>query len=411
MDAWSSLDSWIAEGRSFAVYRIPGEESPRLVVQHAGHASLFYRMEDLNQQKGFVIAPFRISRRYPIVLIRADDTAICTPDDPQPQDGAGAGLRTSGAGEAAGGVAGKTSGGEKERECAVRPAIGGHSRTNGKALPAEAGHSVSEPADFRDNVLYTTCFRTFAEPLVKGEIDKLVLSRRQQLPRPAGFSPAVAFLRACRRYTHSYVYLCHTPRTGTWLGSTPEIILSGKDGAWQTVALAGTQRFCKGMHLDSWDEKNRKEQQIVASYIRHQLGTLAIRAAENGPYPAKAGELAHLKSEFRFALSGRPRLGDLLGLLHPTPAVCGLPKEKAYRFILDNEGYERRYYSGFIGWMDPGGETDLYVNLRCTHIGPASFTLYAGGGLLASSQLEEEWQETEDKLQTMKAVLFPAAGG
>lgn len=369
MDAWSSLDSLIAAGRSFAVYRIPGEESPHLVVQHAGHASLFYRMEDLNEQKGFVIAPFRISRRHPIVLIRPDETRVCTLDEPQPQEGAG------------------------------------------KALPAEAEQPVGEPAESGDNALYATCFRVFTEPLVKGEIDKLVLSRRQQLPRPAGFSPAVAFLRACRRYTHSYVYLCHTPQTGTWLGSTPEIILSGKDGAWQTVALAGTQRFSQGMHLDSWDEKNRKEQQIVASYIRHQLGTLGIRAAENGPYPAKAGELAHLKSEFRFALSGQPRLGDLLALLHPTPAVCGLPKEKAYRFILDKEGYERSYYSGFIGWMNPAGATDLYVNLRCTHIGPASFTLYAGGGLLASSDQAEEWQETEDKLQTMKAVLFPAAGG
>lgn len=377
-------------------------------MQRAGHASLFYRMEDLNEQKGFVIAPFRISRRHPIVLIRADESEVCTLGEPQPPSCGCAGWRTFGAGEEAGDGADKTFGGQKENECAGREGFVDHSRTDaGKALAAEAERPAPSPAEFRDNALYAISFRVFTEPLVKGEIDKLVLSRQQQLPRPAGFSPAVAFLRACRRYTHSYVYLCHTPQTGTWLGSTPEIILSGKNGAWQTVALAGTQRFSKGMHLDSWDEKNRKEQQIVAAYIRHQLDTLGIRAAENGPYPAKAGELAHLKSEFRFALSGRPRLGDLLGLLHPTPAVCGLPKEKAYRFILDKEGYERSYYSGFIGWMDPGGETDLYVNLRCTHIGPVSFTLYAGGGLLASSRQEEEWQETEDKLQTMKAVLFP----
>lgn len=361
MDACSSLDALIAADRNFAVYRIPGEEFPRWVLQNSGPASLCHRAEDLNALKGFVIAPFRIDRTQPVVLIRPDATGRF--------------------------ILGE----EPEKE--VTPA--GH-------LPA------ANEADVAGNALYQRCFRAFTAPLLHGELDKLVLSRREELRRPADFSPGRAFVRACRRYTHSYVYLCHTPRTGTWLGSTPEIILSGKEGAWQTVALAGTQPFAKGMRLEAWDAKNRREQQIVAAYIRDQLATLGIGAEENGPYPAKAGELAHLKSDFRFTLRGEPRLGDLLALLHPTPAVCGLPKEKAYRFILDNEGYERSYYSGFIGWMDPEGQTDLYVNLRCTHIGAASFTLYAGGGLLASSQLEEEWQETEDKLQTMKAILYTA---
>lgn len=361
MDACSSLDAYITAGRSFAVYRIPGERFPRWVLQNSGPACLCYQAEDLNARKGFVIAPFRIDRTQPVVLIRPDETGRCVLTD------------------------------EPEKE--VIPA--------GRAAETD-GTSVG------GNALYQHRFRAFTAPLLHDELDKLVLSRREELRRPEEFSPGRAFVRACRRYTHSYIYLCHTPQTGTWLGSTPEIILSGKEGAWQTVALAGTQSLAKGMQPDAWDAKNRREQQIVAAYIRDQLATLGIRAEENGPYPAKAGELAHLKSDFRFTLRGEPRLGDLLALLHPTPAVCGLPKEKAYRFILANEGYERSYYSGFIGWMDPEGQTDLYVNLRCTHIGADSFTLYAGGGLLASSRLEEEWQETEDKLQTMKAILFTA---
>ena len=84
---------------------------------------------------------------------------------------------------------------------------------------------------------------------------------------------------------------------------------------------------------------------------------------------------------------------------------CGLPKEEAYHFIIENEGYDRSYYSGFIGWLDPKGKTDLYVNLRCMNILPQTFTLYAGGGLLAASQLEDEWQETEDKLDTMRRIV------
>ena len=164
----------------------------------------------------------------------------------------------------------------------------------------------------------------------------------------------------------------------------------------------------KGKLPQVWDDKNRQEQDYVASYIRRQLLSLGIRSTESGPYPAYAGALSHLKTDFHFSLKDNKNLGDLLKVLHPTPAVCGLPKEEAYRFILENEGYDRKYYSGFIGWLDPEGRTDLYVNLRCMHIEDEQLTLYAGGGLLASSELNDEWQETEKKLQTMRRILVSA---
>lgn len=82
-----------------------------------------------------------------------------------------------------------------------------------------------------------------------------------------------------------------------------------------------------------WDEKNRKEQDYVASYIRRQLLSLDIHSTENGPYPAYAGALSHLKTDFRFSLKDNKGLGDLLKVLHPTPAVCGLPKEEAYQLF------------------------------------------------------------------------------
>ena len=90
------------------------------------------------------------------------------------------------------------------------------------------------------------------------------------------------------------------------------------------------------------------------------------------PYTARAGQLVHLKTDFYFLLKNTDNIGNLLQELHPTPAVCGLPKEDAFRFILENEGYDRSYYSGFIGWLDTEGHTDLYVNLRCMEIKPGS---------------------------------------
>lgn len=362
MEECNRLDSLIRQGRSFAIYRIPGETSHRFVLQNSGSARFLYHIEDLNAQSGFVIAPFQVSEQRPIVLIRQDETEL-------PE------------------LAERSAPTEKELN---RP------------YPSE---TAIIPSYKELKELYTNCFRLFSEPLLQGKLDKLVLSRHLPLPRPARFSPGRAFYHACRQYPRSYIYLCHTPQTGTWLGSTPEILLSGQAGAWHTVALAGTQPLRNGALPVVWDDKNRREQQIVAAYIRKQLRSLAIRFEESEPYAARAGALSHLKSDFRFALPRQNKLGDLLGLLHPTPAVCGLPKEEAYRFILRHEGYDRSYYSGFIGWLDPDGQSDLYVNLRCMHLSPERCTLYAGGGLLSSSRLEDEWQETEDKLQTMKWLL------
>lgn len=76
------IDSLIRQGRSFAIYRIPGEEEPRFVMQASGSARLLYNIEDLNEQQGFVIAPFRVSRECPIVLIRRDYSEL--PDNSQP---------------------------------------------------------------------------------------------------------------------------------------------------------------------------------------------------------------------------------------------------------------------------------------------------------------------------------------
>lgn len=353
------IDALINENRSFALWRIPGE-SPCFAMQTSGSARLLYNIEELDGQSGFVIAPFHVSEQHPIVLIRPDTTVVPS---------------------------------------------AWHNRANSMAQPCHR-HGTTVPTVGNDKEDYAYRFNLFIEPLRKKAFDKLVLSRHQVVDgQPLSFSPAATFYEAIKRYRYSYVYLCHTPATGTWLGCTPEIILSGEKGEWHTVALAGTQPLQDGELPTEWDDKNREEQEYVAFYIRKQLHALGIKPEESAPSPVRAGELAHLKSDFSFPLPDNRKLGDLLKRLHPTPAVCGLPKEEAYRFIRENEGYDRSYYSGFIGLLAPEGRSDLYVNLRCMNILADTLVLYAGGGILASSEPESEWLETEAKMQTMKRLL------
>jgi isochorismate synthase len=126
---------------------------------------------------------------------------------------------------------------------------------------------------------------------------------------------------------------------------------------------------------------------------------------EDGPYTTQAANVLHLRSDFNFTLPEEARIGNLLRRLHPTPAVCGLPKEQTFDFIRRNESAPRRYYSGFTGPLNLNGDTHLFVSLRCMQIAADGYRLYAGGGLLRDSDEEQEWRETESKLEAMKRLI------
>lgn len=352
------LDQLIAKKQLFAAYKMPQSDTWHFVMQESGHPQLLTDLSQLNEEEGYVIAPFQVSEGLPIVLLHIDRRTLPSREELEKYP-----IRT---------------------------------------LPTEKVEDFLLEGEMKQK--YKDCFDSFMQPLQENAMAKLVLSRHRVQKKEKDLSLAKAFEMACNSYPNGYVYLVHTPQTGVWMGSTPEIILAGKKQYWQTVALAGTKPYVEGK-APLWDAKNRREQDLVAQYVQHQLNAFGIEPEIEGPVNIKAAQVVHLVSHFSFQLEQNNRLGDLLKLLHPTPAVCGLPKEEAYRFILENEHHNRKYYSGFIGELSPYETTNLFVNLRCMQIHSKSYTLYAGGGLLSSSILDEEWQETENKMQTMRALL------
>lgn len=247
--------------------------------------------------------------------------------------------------------------------------------------------------------------------IAASDIEKVVVSRRVDTPLPDAVDPASLFQQLCRRYPEAFVSLVAVPGVGTWLGATPELLLAVDSCGLSTMALAGTQACPQGRPPASvqWGPKERTEQALVSAYVRDFFQRRGIAGVqEEGPTTVAAGNLVHLRTTFRVDLPEPARLtlaNQVLHDLHPTSAVCGMPKDKALAFILAHEGYDRSFYSGFLGPVYLEGCSSLYVNLRCMQLRQSGASLYVGGGVTADSDPCAEWEETGLKAQTLLSVL------
>jgi len=233
--------------------------------------------------------------------------------------------------------------------------------------------------------------------------DKIVLSRKQVLEIDT-IDLIEIYQKLVINYPSAYVYFWYHPVTGIWMGATPEVLLSIENEQFKIMSLASTQEY-KGDLDVVWNAKEIEEHQIVTDYIVLKLETKDLEISE--AYTVKAGSLVHLRAD----ISGRISSSDfdlkkMIQVLHPTPAICGMPKELAKEFILKNENYHREYYTGFLGEINDK-TIDLFVNLRCMKLdtNQKQVSLYIGGGITKDSNAELEWEETVAKSKVMKKVL------
>lgn len=283
--------------------------------------------------------------------------------------------------------------------------IDGEAQPYSFSVPEKEGpKTMSSHVSSTDRTTYHDQFAIFHEAIVRGKCSKIVLARRCTETSSSPLPPRQLFHRACTLFPHCFVALFCTPETGTWLTATPEILLEQTDGQAHTMALAGTMPAPDNEDTGlPWSKKNRREQRYVADYLRTQLTPLTDRLEETKARTIVAGNVMHLRSDFRFILKKGYTLGEAVNALHPTPAVCGTPTQAAHDFILTHEQLPRAYYSGYCGPINTE-DTHLYVMLRCMHICGNSYNLYAGGGLVKESIEQDEWEETEAKFYAMRRV-------
>ena len=251
----------------------------------------------------------------------------------------------------------------------------------------------------------------FAIKSIENESLKKVVVSRKQLLQISNFNIETTLKKLFASSTNTFRYLFFHPEVGMWMGASPERLLSIQNQILKSVSLAGTQ-VCHKNERVIWQQKEQDEQQIVTDFLQQKFEKLGSNLKISEAYTQQAGNLIHLKTDLQVQISNDKSIFEITNLLHPTPAVCGYPTETARDFILKNENYNREFYSGYCGeWKKNFGtysdnETDLYVNLRCMKIEHKSATFFAGCGVTVGSNPEKEFLETQNKMQTMKSVLF-----
>ncbi len=340
-------------GLPFAAYRIPGK-GQRLLVQEKGPVHSFGPEDPFPLSMGYLVIPFAFSNSEPAYMLAPD--LLLTKDDP-------------------------------ERLPKGRFADG---------LPDKP------PVEhFDDRSTYLEKVGHVLE-LIKGGkgLEKLVLSRSEWAEGKLDIG--LLFESLMELYPDAYVHLLHIPEQSTWIGASPETLLEvGQKG--RTQALAGTRAWGE----EEWTDKERKEQESVADHIRSVLRVHGVPIEkEEGPRAIPAGGIEHLCTDFFFDPEALKRMSTaLLRDLHPTPAVCGVPKDRAMELIHRLEPRSRELYAGALGPWGVDEERALYVNLRCARIWGKGAELFVGGGINEGSEPDKEWEETERKARTMLRVF------
>ena len=250
------------------------------------------------------------------------------------------------------------------------------------------------------------------ELITAGALEKVVLAREVRA-HAGSRHDAAAVLGALREvFPGCYCWCVGTPQLA-FVGASPELLVRRDGQRAQTVALAGTTGRSADPAVDDHlgeallrSAKDREEQSIVARRIERTLDPVSLWVATGEePVLVKVHNVQHLATPIRAQLADPVPAVELAGLLLPTPAVGGEPRDAALPLIPVLEGLDRGWYAGAVGWTDLAEDGEFCVALRCALLrGPVAH-LYAGCGIVRDSVPSEELAETEVKLQALLPLL------
>lgn len=247
--------------------------------------------------------------------------------------------------------------------------------------------------------------------IAEGELRKVVLAQALDvlLATPLEIPDVLERLR--RTYPDCYRFLVEPTSDAGFFGAPPERLVSLSGRRVETEALAGSVGRGETPEEDHElmtslleSEKIQHEQGVVVDTIREQLEPLGeVRVAEQTV--RKLATIQHLQTPIRAALDGNEHILSIVEALHPTPAVGGLPPEAAWETIRETETFERGWYAAPVGWFDAAGDGEFAVGIRSGVASADLVTLFAGNGIVADSDPDEEWEEVQLKYRPILDAL------
>jgi isochorismate synthase len=352
----------------FYSYRLPGSREVVFGAQLSGETRLFQGFERHQRGKGFLVTPFSSSSWSFPCFISAD-------------------LSFTG-------------------ELTDARAIATLRETVFPARPVEC--STPDPL----YVEYVDRATRLLSLIEREEMKKVVLSRAITVAG-ASIETAPRLFERALAYDHAFVFLFSLPGKGVWAGASPELFLKYDRDGFRTVALAGTLPVAGTPLPVEWPLKEREEQRMVDEYVAGVLAPFFTRHLEReAPVTTRAGNVYHLCTRF-YSDEQLPadEIDRLVAQLHPTPAVCGIPRKRAMQVIADAEWQERGYYGGLVGPVQHNGAFDLFVNIRSMELFAGAARLHVGSGITSLSDPAGEWEETCRKADTLLDLLKQEGDG
>ncbi|WP_409302318.1 isochorismate synthase MenF [Peribacillus sp. SCS-155] len=282
---------------------------------------------------------------------------------------------------------------------------------NSKFVPAYSNPLLIEQAEIKP-AEWIESVSGAIDHIKQSDVDKLVLAREMRLKFEAQLQSEMVLDRLMKEQEKSFIFSLEVG-SEFFVGASPERLIKKTANVLFSACLAGSIARGKNEQEDDalgeallHDEKNLKEHQYVVSMIQDaMINTCEVVEVPRSPILLKNRHIQHLYTPVEGRAKQDVSIFDILYKLHPTPALGGLPQEKALIWIRENEDLERGFYAAPLGWIDAGGNGEFAVAIRSGLVQGNEASLFAGCGIVADSKPESEYQETSIKFKPMLSAL------
>ena len=277
------------------------------------------------------------------------------------------------------------------------------------AVDDTGDHSIESHPHVTD---YASSVATAIDAINAGTLEKVVLARSVIVNSSEPVEILRVFRQLAQRYPQCYNFAWKSG-DAVFMGASPELLADVRGSSLRSNPLAGSIKRGEGSDEDRAlgeslmsSAKDREEHRLVVDDLVARISPMTSRLdVPASPELKKMASVQHLSTEISGELQRGYGIMDVVGAVHPTPAVGGVEREDAVSFIRQSEQIDRGWYTGGIGWMNGAGDGAIAIGLRCGIVRGGSTQLFAGAGIVAGSQPDAELRETRLKLRPLLDVL------